>query len=240
MGLQLGSSVREVASRLHLAVGHPDGGKPTPATAPVRVVLADEHPLMRRTLHDLLSAHATVDVIAVAGDMATAAAMVRQQHPDVLVVNLSMSNGAAVEHVRALRAANPATQIVVVTSDDSAAVVQRVLGAGALGYVLSALADTELPEAVLAAARHEEYVSPRLGARLRQLYSSLADDRITPREVEVLRLIALGHTSVEIANKLHLSPRTIETHRAHIHRKLGLTTRAQLVRYALRRGMLRE
>ena len=100
------------------------------------------------------------------------------------------------------------------------------------------LADTELAQAVRAAAGGEEYVSPAVAARLDALHRALTDNKLSPREVEVLRLIALGHTSVEIAERLHLSPRTIETHRAHIHKKLGLKTRAELVRYALRRGLI--
>lgn len=99
-------------------------------------------------------------------------------------------------------------------------------------------ADSELPQALRAAACGEQYVSPQVAARLEALHRSLTQNALTPREVEVLRLIALGHTSVEIARKLHLSPRTVETHRAHIHKKLGLATRAQLVGYALRRGLL--
>jgi two-component system response regulator NreC len=121
---------------------------------------------------------------------------------------------------------------------DSPVFAQRAFAAGAVGFVTKDLADDELPQAVRAAARGEEYVSPRVATRLETLHRSLTEDKLTPREVEVLRLIALGHTSVETARKLHLSPRTVETHRAHIHSKLGLATRAELVRYALRRGLL--
>jgi two-component system response regulator NreC len=100
------------------------------------------------------------------------------------------------------------------------------------------LADSELPRAIRAAVHGEQFVSPPVAIRLEALHRSLTENALTAREVEVLRLIALGHTSVEIARKLHLSPRTVETHRAHIHRKLGLATRAQLVGYALRRDLL--
>jgi two-component system response regulator NreC len=226
-----------MASHLHLAS---NGSHQEPAvSAPVRVVLADDHALMRRTLREVLDAEPAIEVVAVTHDLDEAARAVEEQHPDVLVSAVSTHEGAGVEELRALRARNPSTQVVVLASDDSAVRVQRVREAGALGYVLKEMADTELPEAVRAAAHGEEYVTPRVGMRLGELYSSLTDDRITPREVEVLRLIALGHTSVEVARKLKLSPRTIETHRAHIHRKLGLATRAQLVRYALNRGLLR-
>ena len=100
-------------------------------------------------------------------------------------------------------------------------------------------ADEELPQAIRLAARGEQYVSPRLALPLDDIHQIVAEDRLTVREIEVLRLIALGHTSVEIAEQLHLSPRTVETHRARIHRKLGLATRAELVAYALRSGLLR-
>src|SRR5271167_1681295 len=122
---------------------------------------------------------------------------------------------------------------------DNPVFAQHALASGALGFVLKELADSELAQAVRAAARGEEYVSPRVAARLDALRRSLTDDQLTLREVEVLRLIALGHTSVEIARKLYISPRTVESHRARIHNKLGLGTRAELVRYALGRGLLR-
>ena len=116
---------------------------------------------------------------------------------------------------------------------------QRALAAGALGFVVKDLADEELAPAIRQAAGGAQYVSHRVASRLGVLDRALVEDKLSAREVEVLRLIALGHTSVEIARQLHLSPRTVETHRARIHRKLGLTTRAELVRYALGRGLLR-
>jgi two-component system response regulator NreC len=122
--------------------------------------------------------------------------------------------------------------------EDNPVFAQRALTAGAVGFVAKDLADGELAQAIRAAAADHEFVSPRVAARLNELHRTLTDHKLTQREVEVLRLIAFGHTSVEIARKLQLSPRTIETHRAHIHKKLGLATRAELVRYALRRGLI--
>ena len=126
----------------------------------------------------------------------------------------------------------------MLSTEESASLAQRALTAGAIGYVTKDLAGSELPEAVRAAMRGEQYLSPQVAVRLEELHRALTGNTLTPREAEVLRLIALGHTSVEIARKLHLSPRTVETHRAHIHKKLGLATRAQLVGYALRHGLL--
>jgi two-component system response regulator NreC len=115
---------------------------------------------------------------------------------------------------------------------------QHALDAGAVGFVLKDRADSELPEAIRRAAQGGEYISPRVAAGLDALRRAVSGDGLSPRETEILRLIALGHTSAEIAGTLHLSRRTVETHRARIHRKLGLATRAELVRHALRRHLL--
>ena len=135
---------------------------------------------------------------------------------------------------------DPATHLVWTTSceDGNPMFAQHALAAGAVGYVLKEFADEELPSAVRAAARGEVYVSPRVERRLEALERSRTGEQLTAREVEVLRLLALGHTSVEIAARLQISARTVESHRARIHNKLGLTTRAELVRYALGRDLL--
>jgi two-component system response regulator NreC len=211
---------------------------PVAADAPIRVVLADDHALMRRSLRLLLDGEEGVEVIAEADDLSAVAHHVEGQVPEVLVLDLDMPGGSSIEAISRLRERAPETGIIVMTMEGNPVFAQRAFAAGALGFVAKDLADDELPRAVRAAARDEEFVSPRVAARLDALQRSLTDDALSPREVEVLRLIALGHTSVEIARKLHLSPRTVETHRAHIHRKLGLATRAELVRYALRRGLL--
>jgi two-component system response regulator NreC len=202
------------------------------------VVVADDHGLVRRGLREVLEAEADVELVAEAVDVGTATREVQGAGPDVLVLDLFMPAGSSIEAIGNLRERAAGTQIVVMTMSDSPVFAQRALAAGALGYISKELADEELPKAIRAAARGEQYVSPPLAGRLESLNSALTDNKLTPREVEVLRLIALGHTSVEIARKLHLSPRTVETHRAHIHRKLALATRAELVRYALRRGLL--
>jgi len=231
-----------MSSHLHLAAPATDTLEQTPESrsghALIRIVVADDHALIRRSVRQLLEAESDVELIAEADDVLGASRQVHGTNPDVLVLDLTMPGGSSIEAIGRLREEAPGTQIVVMTMDDSPVFAQRALAAGALGYVSKELADTELPEAVRAAAAGEQYVSPRLAPRLDALNRSLTENLLTPREVEVLRLIAFGHTSVEIARKLHLSPRTVETHRAHVHRKLGLTTRAELVRYALRRGLL--
>jgi two-component system response regulator NreC len=208
------------------------------ATAPIRVVLADDHLPMRRSLRLLLDGDDGLEVVAEADDHVSVTRQVHGHQPEVLVLDLGLRNGSSIETIRSLSERVPQTKIVVLTMEDNPVFAQRTLTAGALAYVAKDLADVELPVAIRAAARGEEYVSPRVAARLDSLHRALTDNKLTQREVEVLRLIAFGHTSVEIARMLHLSPRTIETHRAHIHKKLGLATRAELVRYALRRGLI--
>jgi len=209
------------------------------ATDPsIRVVLADDHALMRRSLRLLLDREEGVDVVAEAGDLTTVIRHVRRHVPHVLVLDLGMPNGSSIDVIRGLREQAPDTEIVVLTMDDSPVFAQQALDAGAIGFVLKDHADTELTEAVRGAARGDEYLSPRIAGRLESLRGCIADDKLTVRETEVLRLIALGHTSAEIAIKLHLSRRTVETYRVRLHRKLELGTRAELVQYALGRGLL--
>lgn len=207
-------------------------------TAPIRVVIADDHALMRRNLRELLEGEADIEVAAEADHLALAERHVDGHRPDVLVLDLSMPNGSSLEVVEDLKVRIPETGIVVLSVDDAPGFAQRALAVGANGYVLKDLADGDLAPAVRAAARGEEYLSAPVATRIASLRHALARGELSLRETEVLRLIALGHTSVEIARLLNLSPRTIETHRARIHRKLGLRTRAELVRYALRCGLL--
>ncbi|HTU78437.1 MAG TPA: response regulator transcription factor [Solirubrobacteraceae bacterium] len=225
-------------AHLHLAHSSDGEQQTAAADAPIRVLLADDHALMRRSLRLLLDGEDGVEVVGEADDLAAVGRQVHGHRPQVLVLDLGMPNGSSIATIGRLRERASDTQIVVMTMEENPAFAQRALAAGALGFIAKDRADTELPEAVRAAARGEEFVSPRVAERLESLRRSLTGDALTPREVEVLRLIALGHTSVEIGRKLHLSPRTVETHRANIHRKLELATRAELVRYALGRGLL--
>jgi two-component system response regulator NreC len=212
---------------------------PFAAAQNIRVVLADDHARMRRTLRLLLDGEHGVEVIAEADDLASLVRRVDAHQPHVLVLDLGMPDGSSSEVIRQLRERLPEMQIVIVTMEENPVFAQRALAAGAVGFVLKDRAAEELPDAIRMAARGEQYVSPCLALPLDDMTRAIGQDSLTVREVEVLRLIALGHTSVEIAQQLHLSPRTVETHRARIHRKLGLATRAELVAYALRRGLLR-
>jgi two-component system response regulator NreC len=212
--------------------------RPLAPDVPIRVLLADDHAMMRRNLRLLLDSEADLEVIAEAQDIAGVTRHLEGDEPRVLVLDLGMPGGSSIQAIGRLRERGPDTQIVMMTMEDNPVFAQRAFAAGALGFVSKELADAELAQAVRAAAGGEEFVSPRLAAGLDARHRALTDDALTGREVEVLRLIAFGHTSVEIARKLHLSPRTVETHRASIYRKLELDTRAEVVRYALGRGLL--
>lgn len=213
--------------------------EPHAPPGPIRIVLADDHAAMRQSLRMLLDSEADLDVIVETDSLTSVMGHVRARRPDVLVLDLGMPDrGAGIESLARLHKELHDTHIVVLTMNDDPSFARRALDNGAVGLVLKEMADSDLPAAVRRAWRGERYLSPLIATKLGEADGSLGD-RLTPREREVLRLIALGHTSVEIAEKLGLSPRTIETHRARIHRKLGLDTRAQLVRYALQHELLK-
>jgi two-component system, NarL family, response regulator NreC len=212
----------------------------TPAEDVLSVVVADDHAMMRRGLLQLLEGEERIALAGEAIDLESTAQVVGERRPDVLVLDLTMPDGSAMEMLSELRTTSPRTQIVVVSAEDSPGFAQRALAAGASGFVLKELADEDLAGAIFAAAKGDEYLSAPVARRLATLRQARTDGRLTAREAEVLRLIALGHTNVEIARQLGVSARTVETHRANIHTKLGMRTRAELVRYALRCGLLQS
>jgi two-component system response regulator NreC len=211
----------------------PSGGEDA-----ITVVVADDHAGMRGSLRALLDDTAGMRVVAEADDLALASRHVEAHRPDVLVLDLRMPDGSSLETLGRLRRLLPGTHVIVVSVDDTPGYARRALAAGASGYVLKDRADADLPDAVRGAAAGEEFVSEPVAGQLARARQALTNGRLSSRETEVLRLIALGHTNAEIAEQLGLSPRTIETHRAHIHKKLELRTRAELVGYALRCGLL--
>jgi two-component system, NarL family, response regulator NreC len=213
---------------------------PSAATRPITIVLADDHRVVRSGLRVLLESDARFSVIDEAGDVPGTLESVRTCEPQVLVLDLNMGGTSSLDVIPQLRADAPETQIVVLTMQENPAFAQAALRAGALGYVLKDAADTELTDAVVMAAEGRTYLNPDLGAKLA---SQLPDgearpDNLSPRELEVLKLIALGHTNSEIAGSLFLSVRTVESHRAHVQQKIGLVTRAELVAYARDHGLL--
>lgn len=202
------------------------------------IVLADDHAIVRRGLRQLLESQDGFEVLAEAENVDAARRYVRGHHPDVLVLDLNMPGEASIDAIPGLRDEFPKTQIVVLTMQNEPAYARAALGAGVLGYVLKESADTELIDAVRAAAAGDSYLNPRLGAKVAAEPPPGPPDGLSGRELEVLRLIALGNTNTQIAEVLFLSVRTVETHRAHIQQKLGLTDRAELVRYALDHKLL--
>jgi two-component system response regulator NreC len=208
------------------------------AAETIRLVLADDHAVVRSGLRMLLDSEPGIVVVAEASDIDGAKRYVRGHHPDVLVLDLNMPGGSSLEAIPLLREEFPGTQIVVLTMQQEPACAPQAHGAGALGYVLKEAADDELVEAVRRAAVGESYLNPRLGARMASEPPPGPPDELSEREVDVLRLIALGHTNAEIGQQLYLSVRTVETHRSHIQQKLRLSTRAELVGYALKRGLI--
>ena len=202
----------------------------------IRVALADDHAFARRSLRRLLDSDDGLEVVAEAGDLVRTLRHLHDHRPHVVVMDVTMPGGSNLATIRRVRSEAPDTDIVVTTMIDDPGFARAALAAGASGYVLKDSADDELPTAIRNAARGESYITPRLAATL-SAYGN-GRDPLTERELDVLRLIALGHTNAEMARMLGISMRTVETHRAHIHRKLGVATRAELVRYALRRGLL--
>ncbi|HET8813768.1 MAG TPA: response regulator transcription factor [Solirubrobacterales bacterium] len=204
----------------------------------ITIVLVDDHAVVRGALKALLEGQADLVVVGEARDLASGRAAVAEQRPRVVVLDVNLPDGLAVDSVAALREASPETRIVLLTMERDLTLARRALDAGASGYLFKDAAHLELIEAVRAAAAGEQHLGPAVAAGLKN------DDRddgrppLSPRETEVLKLMALGHTNREIGEQLSLSVRTVETHRAHIQQKLGLSSRPDLTRYALANGLI--
>jgi two-component system response regulator NreC len=208
----------------------------------ITVVLADDHAVVRSGLRLLLD-QAGMRVLAEAGDADSALRSVLGHKPSVLVLDLNMpGEPTSLDVIPRVADVSAGTRVVVLTMQEDPAFARDALRAGAAGYVLKEAADGELVEAVRRAAAGETYLNPKLGAALATAATEPhgPPDDLTEREVEVLRLVALGHTNQEIADQLYLSVRTVESHRARIGQRLGLSTRADLVRYALDHRLLED
>jgi two-component system, NarL family, response regulator NreC len=208
----------------------------------IRVVVVDDHAVLRSGLKMILDAESDIETVAEAGDMREAVFAVRREQPDVVLMDVAMPGGSGIEATPAVLKEAPDAKVLVLSMQDDPAYVREAFGVGASGYVLKEAADVELVAAIREVAGGGRYVHPALGARLAIAEAEerrhAEDDPLSDREREVLRLLALGHTNQEIAKTLYLSVRTVETHRAHIMQKLRLTSRADLVRYALENGLL--
>ena len=208
----------------------------------IRVLVVDDHAVVRSGLRALLDRE---DQIAVVDEAATAdEAVFRmiEHKPDVLLMDVTMPGTSGLEAIPKLLQASPATRVLMLSMHDDPRYVREAFAAGASGYVLKEAADTEVVAAIRTVAAGQSYVNPSLGARMAGAEAKAAADAkadpLSEREHEVLRMLALGHTNQEIAKALYISVRTAETHRAHIMQKLGLGSRADLVRYALAHNLI--
>jgi two-component system response regulator NreC len=211
--------------------------------APVTIVVADDHAVVRAGLRALLERAGEFAVLDEAGDAETAVRSVVGHKPDVLVLDLNMPGElSSFEAIPKVTAASPDTRVVVLTMHEEPEAARRALRAGASGYVLKDAGEDELVAAIKQVASGGTYLNPRLGAALATAPPAPVGppDDLTEREVDVLRLIALGHTNAEVGQQLYLSMRTVEAHRSHIQQKLNRFSRAELVRYTLEHGLLTD
>jgi two-component system response regulator NreC len=204
----------------------------------IRIVLADDHVVMRSGLRLLLETEPGFKIVAEAADAQAAARSVRGHHPDVLILDLNMPGESALELIPRMREEAPGTGIVVLTMQRDPMFARQALRAGAYGYVLKDATDSELVVAVRLAAKGETYINPQLGVRIAAEAFDARPGDLSEREIKILRLVALGHTNLQIAGELYLSVRTIEVHRKRILQKLNLSSRAELVGFALENGVI--
>lgn len=209
----------------------------------VRVALCDDHGVVRSGLRRILDAEDDLEVVGEAGSVKEAVALAGNCLPDVFVMDLGLPDGSGINATAEVIRVSPATRVLVLTVHDDIAYLRRAFEAGAAGYLVKEAADIELVQAVRQVASGRQYVHPTLGAAL--LAPDAAPARLagpggalSDRELEVLRMMALGLTNAEIGERLFVSVRTVETHRSHIHQKLNVRNRAELVRRAKEAGLL--
>jgi two-component system response regulator NreC len=210
----------------------------------IKVVLVDDHAVVRSGLRLLLDAEDDMEVVGEAGNAEDAVFRARALKPDVVLLDVVMPGESGIEALPKLLEESPATNVLVLSMQDDPSYVREAFAAGASGYVLKEAVDEEVVSAVREIASGGRYVHPALGARMiaaeAEERAAAEADPLSDREREILRLLALGHTNQEIARQLYISVRTAESHRAHIMQKLRLSTRAELVRYALSHGLLAD
>ncbi len=211
----------------------------------LRVALCDDHAVVRSGLRRIVEAEADLEVVGEAGTAKEAVALAAATTPDVMVMDLGLPDNSGIVATVEVLEASPSTRVLVLTVHDDVAYLRRAFSAGAAGYLVKEAADVELIQAVRQVAAGRQYVHPTLGAallapELPARHLGGPGGELSEREVEVLRLVALGLTNPEIAERLYVSVRTVETHRAHISQKLDVHNRAELVRRARDAGLLDE
>jgi len=210
----------------------------------VRVLIVDDHAVVRAGLRMLIDAEDDLEAAGEAGSARDAIFRARELQPDVILMDVVMPDGNGLDAIPTLLHEHPEAKVLMLSMQDDPQYVRQAFIAGASGYVLKEAADTDVVSAIREVARGGRYVHPELGARLvaaeTEERKRAEEDPLSEREREVLRMLALGHTNQEIAKQLYISVRTAETHRAHIMQKLRLSSRAELVRYALDQGLLEQ
>ncbi|WP_028850283.1 response regulator [Thermocrispum municipale] len=212
-------------------------------TSKIRILLADDHQLVRRGVRMILDSEPDLAVIAEAGDGAEAVAKAKQERPDLAILDIAMPRMTGLQAARELTRQIPGIRVLMLTMYDNEQYLFEALKAGASGYVLKSVADRDLVEACRAAMRGEPFLYPgAVSALIRSFLDRAEEDEpprvITEREEEVLKLVAEGHSSRDIAAMLHISVKTVERHRANLLQKLGLRDRLELTRYAIRAGLI--
>ncbi|MFH8496636.1 response regulator [Streptomyces coeruleorubidus] len=223
----------------------PTTTRPPNARPPIRVLLADDHTLVRRGVRLILDGEPDLTVVAEAGDGAEAVARARDTEVDLAVLDVAMPRMTGLQAARELSRRLPALHILILTMYDNEEYFFEALRAGASGYVLKSVADRDLVEACRAAVRDEPFIYPGAERALVRSYlerlhrgDGLPERAITEREEEILKLVAEGHTSKEIGELLFISAKTVERHRANLLQKLGMRDRLELTRYAIRAGLI--
>ncbi|MBN1179428.1 MAG: response regulator transcription factor [Anaerolineae bacterium] len=210
----------------------------------IRILVADDHGVLRAGLRALLDAEPDMTVVGEASDGDTTLRLVLARQPDVVLLDVSMPDASGIEVTRQLKAAHPDARVLILTVHEDVALLREAIRVGASGYIVKRAIESELITAIHAVHRGELYVHPSMTHALLQQAPSPppADtalvEQLTPREIDVLRLIARGHTNRQAAELLTLSVRTVETHRANIMEKLGAQGRVDLVRYAQEHNLL--
>jgi two-component system response regulator NreC len=212
---------------------------PDAGGAAITVVLADDHEIVRDGIKLVLQAEDDIAVVAETADADEAARRTNGHKPSVLVLDLNMPGRPSIEIIPEVLETSPETSVIVLTMQKEPAFARQALQAGAKGYVLKHSAGAELVGAVRAVVAGETYINPDLGARIAaEPPDEGPPDELTPREVEILSLLAQGFMNPEIADQLVLSVRTVETHRSNIQRKTGAGSRAELIAYAIEHGLV--
>jgi two-component system response regulator NreC len=210
----------------------------------MRVIVVDDHAVVRAGIALLVERHDGFDVVGEAGTADDGVSQARRHQPDVILLDLTMPGKSGIEVLPTLREVVPDASVIILSMEDDPSYIRAAFELGAKGYLLKEAANDDLMTALEEIAAGREYLHPQLGARMQAVEAAARrreeDDPLSDREREVLRLLALGHTNQEIAKMLFISVRTVESHRAHILTKLRLNTRAELVRYALAEGMLED